>query len=146
MSRRSDLVGTVRPMSSKAWQAPLADAVVVVVFVMLGRNNHGESNALAGVVRTAAPFLIALAVAWTIVGSVAALRARPSALWPPGMVVWIGTAIGGLVLRRLVFDRGTATPFVIVAMSVLAAGMFGWRAVVWLVERRSTAANRSETA
>jgi hypothetical protein len=34
-----------------------------------------------------------------------------------------------MLLRNLVFDRGTALPFIIVATIFLGATMYGWRAL-----------------
>ncbi|MGD9572255.1 MAG: DUF3054 domain-containing protein [Thermoleophilia bacterium] len=45
--------------------------------------------------------------------------------------------MGGMLLRGLVFDRGTAPSFVVVAAIVLGALMLGWRLVVDLSRRRS---------
>ena len=46
------------------------------------------------------------------------------------------TVIVGLLLRRFVFDRGTATPFVIVATATLCAFIMGWRgATRWYQSR-----------
>ena len=40
------------------------DVICVVIFVIVGRRNHGESTDSSDTVRTAAPFLIALVGAW----------------------------------------------------------------------------------
>jgi hypothetical protein len=50
-------------------------------------------------------------------------------------MVWGYTVVMGMVLRNLVFDRGTALAFIIVATVFLGITMFGWRA---LVARRAT--------
>ena len=42
----------------------VVDVLCVLVFVVLGRRNHDEGTAAAGVVETAAPFLIGLAAGW----------------------------------------------------------------------------------
>ncbi|MFM8848379.1 MAG: DUF3054 domain-containing protein [Actinomycetota bacterium] len=102
-----------------------ADVIGVIVFVVIGRRNHDEGVAAAGVIETAAPFLIALAV-----GTVAARAwAEPSAA-RTGVVVWVVTVALGMVLRRFVFDDGTATAFIIVATGVNGAVLNGWRAIV----------------
>jgi len=44
-----------------------------------------------------------------------------------GNGVWIITALLDLVARRLVWDAGTAPPFVVVAVGVLGALLVGWR-------------------
>jgi hypothetical protein len=51
-------------------------------------------------------------------------------------MVWGYTVVMGMVLRNLVFDRGTALAFIIVATVFLGITMFGWRA---LLARRTTA-------
>jgi hypothetical protein len=42
----------------------------------------------------------------------------------------------GMLLRRTVFDRGTAASFVIVATLVTGALLLGWRAAQLVVARR----------
>ena len=118
--------------------ALLVDALCVVVFVVLGRRNHDEGEAAAGVVRTAAPFLLALAGGWAL----GAWRRRPPTGLSFGLGVWACTLVLGMVLRRVVFDRGTATAFVIVATVFLGLSIVGWRLVATRVVpwgRRRTA-------
>ncbi len=105
-------------------RAAVIDAVCVLVFVAIGRRNHDEGTAIGAVFSVAAPFLIALAVAWA--GS-RAWRA-PQDL-RTGIAVWATTVAVGLALRRQVFDHGIATPFVIVAMLFLGFALLGWRVV-----------------
>ena len=45
-------------------------------------------------------------------------------------IIWPVTVALGMVLRNLVFDRGTALPFIIVATLVLGVFLVGWRMVV----------------
>jgi uncharacterized membrane protein (GlpM family) len=113
-------------------RAGVLDAAAVVLFVAVGRRSHDEGgNAAVEALKVAAPFLIALVVGWL------ASRAwrRPDHL-VTGVVVWIVTVALGLVLRRLVFDRGTATAFVIVATITLGVLLLGWRAVANRLKRR----------
>ena len=100
------------------------DVFVVVLFVAIGRRNHEESGAFRSVIETAAPFLIGLAVGW------AATRAcrRPMQLLT-GLTIWPITVLVGMIVRNLVFDRGTATSFVIVATIFLGVTLVGWRAL-----------------
>lgn len=100
----------------------LLDVSCVIIFVIVGRRNHGETTDAEGTLRTAAPFLLALVCAW--LGSRAWLA--PSAL-ATGVVLWVATAAVGLGIRRFVFDDGTATPFVIVATLVLGLLLVGTR-------------------
>jgi MFS-type transporter involved in bile tolerance (Atg22 family) len=115
-------------------RVPLAiglDVFAVVLFVALGRRSHDESGAFAAVVETAAPFLVGLAAGWLI----ARAWRRPTSLLT-GIVIWPVTIIVGMVVRNLVFDRGTATSFVIVATLFVGAFLVGWRLAVRLVGRR----------
>jgi MFS-type transporter involved in bile tolerance (Atg22 family) len=115
-------------------RVPLAiglDVFAVVLFVALGRRSHDESGAFAAVVETAAPFLVGLAAGWLI----ARAWRRPTSLLT-GIVIWPVTIIVGMVVRNLVFDRGTATSFVIVATLFVGAFLVGWRLAVRLVDRR----------
>jgi hypothetical protein len=52
-----------------------------------------------------------------------------------GVTVWLATAAIGLLLRRVVWDRGTALSFVIVATVVLGVLLVGWRAI-WAIALR----------
>lgn len=108
------------------------DTIAIIVFVAVGRRTHEQDPGLAGVFFTAAPFLIALAVGWL------ALRAwnRPFALLV-GVGLWAITMVGGMLLRNLVFDRGTATSFIVVAAAFTAATVIGWRLIALLAVRAS---------
>ena len=92
----------------------IVDVVAVVVFVAVGRRNHEEGTAIPGVVSVAAPFLIALGTSWVGLRTWNEPFTRRS--WA---ATWAITVIVGLLLRRLVFDRGIATPFIIVATITL---------------------------
>lgn len=118
------------PADRKLGLAIFYDVFSIVVFVAIGRRNHDEGSALRGVVETALPFLIALAAAWLIVRA----WQRPTALLT-GITIWPITVLGAMVLRRVIFDRGTATSFVIVATIFLGACFVGWRAVAQRVSR-----------
>lgn len=114
--------------------APLIDAVCILLFVVLGRRNHDEGAAAAGVLETAAPFLIGAAVTWA-----ASVRLwRPPTSWRLGLAVWAGTLVIGMVLRRTAFDKGTAPSFVVVATLFLGLFLLGWRLVArWVASRRA---------
>ena len=117
-------------------RVPLAvgiDVFSVTLFVAIGRREHERDSAIAGLINTAAPFLLALALAWVV------LRAwrRPTD-WRTGIGIWAITLVAGMLVRNLVFGDGTATSFVIVAASFLALFLVGWRVAFGLIERRST--------
>lgn len=111
--------------------------------MLMGRNNHDEGLTPASVLGVAAPFLIALCAAWVVMllatrRTVATTGRTLSVqrLWPAGIALWVTTAVGGLVLRNLVFGDGTAASFVVVTCVVLGVGMLGWRAV-WTAATRA---------
>jgi hypothetical protein len=107
------------------------DVFVVVAFVAIGRRNHDENPGIAGLVDTAAPFMIGLALAWLV-----ARAWREPWSWQTGLIVWIGTVAAGMVLRRFVFDEGTALSFVIVTTVFLGTFLNGWRAVARMLSAR----------
>ena len=117
-------------------RVPLAlgiDTFSVVFFVAVGRREHDRDSAISGLIDTAAPFLIGLAIAWLV------LRAwsRPTD-WRTGVGIWAITLVAGMLLRKIVFGDGTATSFVIVATLFLALFLIGWRLAFGLIERRTT--------
>jgi hypothetical protein len=107
------------------------DALGVLVFVVIGRNQHDEPDAVAGVLRTAAPFLIALFLGWAL----AKAWRQPDSM-RTGVITWTTTLVVGMVLRRLFWDKGTAASFVVVAAVFLALTMFSWRVVSRSIHRR----------
>ena len=98
------------------------DIFSVLLFVAVGRRNHNESTGISGVIEVALPFLIALIFGWLVTRA----RQKPDAT-KNGVVIWIITVVFGLLLRNLIFERGTATPFVIVATLVLGVLLVGRR-------------------
>jgi hypothetical protein len=110
--------------------ALLADLVAVVVFAAIGRASHAESDALLGLLTTAAPFGAGLLVAWATPW----LRVRPAGL-RAGSVALAGTVVIGLALRWVFLDR-LPLSFAIVATVSLAVLLLGWRGVAMLVSRR----------
>jgi chromate transport protein ChrA len=112
-------------MNRRATIAFALDALCVVVFVAIGRRTHDEGgNVATGAAKVAAPFLIALIVAWLISRAWRDPFSNANAC-----IIWLTTVIAGLLLRRVVFERGTATPFVMVATATLCAFILGWRAL-----------------
>jgi Protein of unknown function (DUF3054) len=108
-----------------------ADLLSIVVFVVIGRRNHDDGSALTGIVKTAAPFLMGLALAWLIV------RAWR---WPlailTGLAIWPITLLVGMMCRNLIFGRDTPISFVIVATVFLGLCFVGWRMAARAMARR----------
>jgi hypothetical protein len=110
--------------------ASVVDGACVVAFALIGRASHAEALDLAGLARTAGPFL-AGAAAGTLVGRT---WRRPASV-RSGIVVWLGTLAGGMLLRALT-GGGVAVSFVIVAGITLAVVLLGWRLLYAFVLRR----------
>lgn len=119
-------------MSSRRGPAWLsADILGVLVFCALGRRSHGEGINVTGIASTAWPFLSGTVVGWLV----SRAWRRPAAVVPTGLTVWLCTVVVGMLLRKAI-SAGVATSFVVVASSVTAVLLLGWRVGVGLVLRR----------
>jgi Protein of unknown function (DUF3054) len=105
----------------------LADVVLVVIFCAIGRRSHAEGITLAGVAHTSWPFLTGTVAGWALSQG----WRRPTALNPTGLTVWISTVVIGMLLRKA-SAQGVAVSFVIVASTVTAVFLLGWRGVARL--------------
>ena len=110
------------------------DVACVLVFCAIGRRSHDEGLNVAGIATTAWPFLSGTAVGWL------ASRAwrRPAAVYPTGVVVWLCTVALGMLLRK-VTAAGVAGSFVVVASTVTAVLLLGWRAIARAAQPRARA-------
>ena len=105
----------------------LADVVLVVIFCAIGRRSHAEGITLAGVAHTSWPFLTGTVAGWALSQG----WRRPTALVPTGVAVWVSTVVIGMLLRKA-SAQGVALSFVIVASTVTAVFLLGWRGLVRL--------------
>ncbi|WP_433712520.1 DUF3054 domain-containing protein [Nocardia sp. CA-084685] len=112
----------------------VVDALLVILFCAIGRRSHEEA-VLTGLLKTVWPFAIGLAIGW-VVAAVVASRVKEQAaqfdgttVWSTGVLVWLCTLCGGMVLR-VISGQGTAFSFIIVAACVLALFLLGWRAAL----------------
>lgn len=122
--------------------ALIVDAVFVLVFAVIGRASHNEDP--LGFFITAWPFLVALVVGYLVAALLPGRPRRPWSLaW--GVLVWIVTVAGGMLLRVATGDTAQFA-FIIVATITLGVFLLGWRVLALLVRRRSaSAANPAET-
>ena len=118
-------------MQRPAWL--VMDVIGVLVFCALGRRSHAEGVTVTGVAATAWPLLTGTVLGWL------ASRGwrRPTVVVPTGVVVWLCTVVVGMVLRKA-SSAGVAASFVVVAASVTAVLLLGWRAAVGLALRHSS--------
>ncbi|WP_285365032.1 DUF3054 domain-containing protein [Microbacterium sp. LMC-P-041] len=111
----------------------IVDAVLVLVFAVIGRASHGEDP--GGFLLTAWPFIVALLLGHVVAALLPARPRRPWSLaW--GAVVWLVTVVGGLLLRVVAGDTAQIA-FIIVTTLVLGVFLVGWRAVAALLRRRA---------
>ena len=117
-------------MSRTALRAFAFDALCILLMVVIGTRNHKTDTGISGILFVAAPFWIAMSLT-----HLAPLLQRKNRKDPNPYMVWGYTVIMGMLLRNMVFNRGTAAAFVIVATVFLGITMFGWR---YVVARRAT--------
>jgi peptidoglycan/LPS O-acetylase OafA/YrhL len=119
-------------MQRLAWLGSLfADVLAVLVFCALGRRSHAEGLTVTGVATTAWPFLTGTLVGWLVSRG----WRQPTRVAPTGVIVWLCTVAVGMLLRKA-SSAGVAASFVVVAASVTAVLLLGWRAGVGLAARR----------
>lgn len=129
------MTDTAPPAPVAARQVAIAaaiDVASIVIFVAIGRKSHAEDGSvLRETAKVAAPFLIALAAGWLAARAWKAPRAVAT-----GVVIWLVTVVLGMVLRKVLFDGGTALPFIIVASAFTLLFLVGWRMLAeWRAER-----------
>ncbi len=119
----------MRPSRGLGWLG--VDIGCVLVFCAVGRRSHDEGLNIAGVAATAWPFLTGTVVGWVLSRG----WRRPTAVVPTGVTVWVCTVVVGMLLRK-VSSAGVAVSFVVVASSVTALLLLGWRAALLAMPRR----------
>ncbi|RKR74682.1 DUF3054 domain-containing protein [Frondihabitans australicus] len=119
------------PFARYAWWPYLVDLAFVLIFVLIGRSSHGESDGLAGIGLTLWPFAVGTIIGW--LGLVGFRWANASIIG--GGLVWVASVFIGMLLRAQT-GQGIAVSFVIVASIFLGLFLIGWRAVVRAVVRR----------
>jgi peptidoglycan/LPS O-acetylase OafA/YrhL len=118
-----------RPRRGPVWL--VIDVACVLVFCAVGRRSHDEGLNVAGIATTAWPFLSGTVLGWVL----SQAWRRPSAVYPTGVVVWLCTVAVGMLLRK-VSSAGVAGSFVVVASTVTALLLLGWRAIAQPGRRR----------
>ncbi|MHC6593716.1 DUF3054 domain-containing protein [Arthrobacter sp. C152] len=104
--------------------AAAADVILILAFAAIGRDAHHREDPVAGVLLTAWPFLAGALLGW-----IAARGWRaPLSIRPTGLGVWLGSLVGGMLLRGIT-GQTVVLPFVIVATLSLALFLLGYRLV-----------------
>jgi len=105
-----------------AWVAAVADSIVVVLFVAIGRRTHHSGTDVTGFLRVLWPFAAGLAAGWLVSGSWTAPLA-----WGRAVAVWLVTVGVGVALRVGVGGHAFRVSFAVVAFVFVGACMLGWR-------------------
>jgi peptidoglycan/LPS O-acetylase OafA/YrhL len=116
---------------SSPWPTLGVDAACILLFAVVGRLSHREALDPLGVLTTLWPFLTGLLVAW-LAGR---LWHAPERVAPAGLVAWVGTLVGGMLLRAAA-GQGVQAAFVVVAAVLLALLLPGRRALTGAIARR----------
>lgn len=113
------------------WGAALVDAGCIVAFIAGGLVSHEEAMTLGTLALTSLSFISARAL-------MLLYPTTSLALWPAGVIIWLGTWGFGMALR-VVMGGGVAVAFLLVSLGVLGALLLGWRLVAGLLSLRARA-------
>src|SRR5699024_2000330 len=107
------------------------DAILIVIFAIIGISSHEGDLGPANIARVAVPFLLPyLVLAATI---------KPTRLihniFPAGVALWVLTLILGPILRIVLFQDTSAPAFILVTAAVLGIFLLGRRSISTLVTR-----------
>lgn len=114
----------------------IADLIAIAAFALFARMAHQSDDMpfnFLGWLSTLWPFVIGVVLAW---GVLALAKLDGVRVAPGGVVAWIVTVVVGLAIWGV---RNGAFPhwsFILVASSVSALLMLGWRAIAGVVVRR----------
>ena len=108
------------------------DVLLVLLFAFQGRSAHESKNSIIGILDTAWPFLVGLAVGWLITRQWKMTTGGLPVtfqIWPASIMLVLVTWAIGLLMRSLSGDTN-AGAFPLVALGFLLLMMVGWR-IVW---------------
>lgn len=114
----------------------IVDAMLIVVFAMIGISSHEGALDLSSIARVAIPFLIPYLL---LAGGIKPTRLIHN-IFPMGVILWLSTVVLGPILRAALFGDTSALPFILVTAGVLAVFLIGRRIISTLVSRRNRTA------
>lgn len=120
-------MATKRQRRARAVAYFVVDVVVVLLFVVAGRDTRGSD--FSGTLLEALPFLAGTVLGWAISK---AWRTPRAVKWS-GVLIWVCTVAVGLPVRELL---GEATDSRFIVITFIALGMFvlGWRGAAWVLD------------
>ncbi|GAA4109607.1 DUF3054 domain-containing protein [Enteractinococcus coprophilus] len=114
----------------------IVDAILIVVFAMIGISSHEGALEPLSIARVAIPFLIPYLL---LAGCIKPTQFIHN-IFPMGVILWLSTVILGPILRAVLFGDTSALPFILVTAGVLAVLLIGRRIISTLVSRRKQTA------
>ena len=133
-----DLAEVARPRFARGSLAPLmADWACVLLFVFLGKENHGKSGGALWLLTVWWPLAVGI-----VVGAIATRLYTDERDWPASLIATIAIAVvvGGPL--RALTGRPFYSAFTLVALVMLSLLTFGWR-LLRIAARRTRAARSS---
>ena len=118
------------PRRLPVWVAPIADLVVLLLFVAIGRSSHHGPSGVGYFLRVLWPFALAM-----LLGYIATRLVLAPLAWRRVAGTWVITIAVAEALRLSVQDRPWKPAFLVVATLFIGACMFGWRFVAARIRR-----------
>lgn len=110
----------------------LIDAILIVIFAIIGLTSHSGDVGPVTIARVAFPFLLPYLVL--------AAAIKPTRLihniFPAGLALWALTLVFGPILRIVLFHDTSAPTFILVTAVVLGVFLLGRRSISSLVSRK----------
>lgn len=122
------------PVASKSTVSMMLgiDAVLIIIFAIIGVSSHDGDLGFLNIARVALPFMLPY-----LLLSVARKPGRfIHNVFPAGIALWIITVILGPILRAILFGDSSEFAFVLVTAGVLGVLLIGRRSISTLVSRR----------
>ena len=111
--------------------APFLDGLAIVLFVFLGRENHGLTGGMLWMMKVLAP----LAVGFVAMALATRLYTSATRMWLRlAVTIPLAVLIGG-VLRWIFRGMPAISVFTVIATGFLAVTMFGWRGAALLIAK-----------
>lgn len=125
---------TAPPLASTANVVSMLiiDAILIVIFAMIGVSSHDGDLDPLNIARVAIPFLLPYILLAAIVMPTRLIHN----VFPAGLALWLATIIIGPILRAAFFNDSSAFAFVLVTAGVLAVFLLGRRGISASVTRR----------
>ncbi len=109
----------------------LLDVVWIVLFAILGLQDHAGDSPPLAVLSVAWPFFVGYLISLIVLR----LGRAPRSL-ARGTLVWLGTLVIGIAIRTVLKGYLPEPVFIIIAALFLGLGFVGWRVVALIICRR----------